>query len=98
MEVKGPGARTHHEIVSVRGALQYRGVGLLGREFALGGPDGYAELNGFEEIDVTPEGLVVIRCFILEIANGPGDDAGKLGVLAGQPKASTCEQRTNLPC
>jgi hypothetical protein len=78
-EVEGPRARADYQVV---GQLGEEGrIGLLGRQVAVGSPDGDAQLDGLEEIDVAPESLVVIRRFVFKVANGPRDDARELGVL-----------------
>lgn len=51
------------------------------RNLALDGEQCDAELYYLEKVDVTPYCLVVIRGFRVEVADGAGDYARKLGIL-----------------
>ena len=100
-EVERPGAGTHDQVVRLLGKEGW--VGLLRRKFAVCSPDGNAQLDWFEEIDVATERLVVIRGLVLEITDGSRDDARKLGVLrdvvlARHERRQRWEAGGNIPC
>jgi hypothetical protein len=99
-EVEGPGAGTHDQVVWQFG--KERRVWLLGWELAVCRPDGDSQLDGFEEIDVATQGLVVIRGLVFKVTYRARDNSGKLGVLYARVLVMVSlgldSRRHNVPC
>ena len=88
VQIEDPGAGEVEEGVvewgfGVGGVAEEGGVGVDGGQLAVGGPQGDADLDGFEDVDVAAQGLVVVLGFAAgEVADGTGYYAGELGVHA----------------
>ena len=87
VEVEDPRAGEVHQVVgvgvlrAVHAAAQQFRVGLLGGEFAFGIPERDADLDGFEDVDVAAQRLIVVLGLAVpEAADRPRDDAGEFRV------------------